>query len=156
MDILNKALHNPLWVSHSIGDTYTMDELPELWKIAYYPLLEDGKTGQPYDEPRALVEKIGVVGFWHKEVPLRYLSRTCSDSNIYAVAVDVVKQFYKLLLGTGNEIRISKVLSKMCNKPETFKTGDMIDGKLILFIGGEVEVDAEIKKYENGNYDGFK
>ena len=54
---------------------YTMDGLPDLWKIAYYPLTECGKTGEVYEEPRALMEKIGAKGFWSKEVPLRYLTK---------------------------------------------------------------------------------
>jgi len=53
---------------------YTMDGLPDIWKIAYYPLNECGKTGEVYDEPRALMEKVGSKGFWSKEVPLRYLT----------------------------------------------------------------------------------
>ncbi len=70
-----KALNHPKWLRHKIGDTYTMDGKPELWKIAYYPIFENGKTGEIYDEPRALVEKVGIRPFWHKEIPLRYLSK---------------------------------------------------------------------------------
>jgi len=54
--------------------TYTMDGKPDKWRVVYYPLIECGKTGEKFDEPRALVEKVGATGFWHKEVPLRYLS----------------------------------------------------------------------------------
>jgi len=55
---------------------YTMDGKPDLWKIAYYPLLECGKTGEVYQEPRALMEK-EVNGVNHfKETPLRYLTKT--------------------------------------------------------------------------------
>jgi hypothetical protein len=44
------------------------------WKIAYYPIFEDGKTKEVYKEPRALVEKlIGKEGIDFREVPLRYL-----------------------------------------------------------------------------------
>lgn len=53
MNELATALKNSLWVNHKIGDTYTMDEKPDLWKIAYYPIFEDGKTGESYNEPRA-------------------------------------------------------------------------------------------------------
>ena len=49
------------------------------WKIAYYPLFECGKTGEVYDEPRALIEQPsdwnGVKGTDFREVPLRYLDR---------------------------------------------------------------------------------
>ena len=61
-----------------IGDLYEMDGRPG-WKIAYYPLLEDGKTGEPYKEARALVERPAVFdgekGTDFREVPLRYLKR---------------------------------------------------------------------------------
>ena len=70
---LDKALSHPLYKSHQIGDTYVMDGKPDLWKIAYYPIFEDGKTGDAYEEPRALVENTYKPGFWSKEVPLRYL-----------------------------------------------------------------------------------
>jgi len=65
---------------HRIGNTYTMDGKLDLWKIAYYPLKECGKTGEIYDESRALVEKpiyskIGdQIGIDFREVPLRYLT----------------------------------------------------------------------------------
>ena len=70
---LQKALNDPKWKNHKIGDTYTMDGKPDLWKIAYYPIFEDGKTGEVYDEPRALIEKPIVGGTDLREVPLRYL-----------------------------------------------------------------------------------
>lgn len=73
---VRKDLGDPIWVNHKIGDTYTMDGKPDLWKIAYYPIFECGKTGEEYNEPRALMEKVGVEGFWSKEVPLRYLTKT--------------------------------------------------------------------------------
>lgn len=57
------------------GQYYTMDDKPELWKIAYYPLLECGKTGEVYNEPRALIERPIKGGTDFREVPLRYLSR---------------------------------------------------------------------------------
>lgn len=69
------ALNNPTWLNHSIGDTYTMDGKPDLWKIAYYPILEDGKTGEVYNEPRALVERQIENGIDFREVPLRYLTK---------------------------------------------------------------------------------
>jgi len=70
---LQEALNNELWVNHKIGDTYTMDGKPDLWKIAYYPIFEDGKTNEPYSEPRALIEKPMKGGTDFREVPLRYL-----------------------------------------------------------------------------------
>ncbi len=53
---------------------YTMDGKPELWKVAYYPLLECGKTGEVYQEPRALIERPIKGGIDFREVPLRYLT----------------------------------------------------------------------------------
>ena len=73
--MLKQALNNPTWLSHKIGDAYTMDGKKELWKIAYYPILEDDK------EPKALIEKpiLGKldmkVGTDFREVPLRYLTK---------------------------------------------------------------------------------
>lgn len=58
-----------------IGDTYSMDGELDRWEIVYYPINEDGKTGEEYDEPRALVQNIDKDGFWHKEVPVRYLTK---------------------------------------------------------------------------------
>lgn len=75
--VLSAALLNPVWVSHNIGDTYTMDGKPDLWKIAYYPIFECGKTGKKYEEPRALVEKPIENGIDFREVPLRYLTKSC-------------------------------------------------------------------------------
>lgn len=69
---LNNALNNPIWVSHKIGDNYSMDGKAG-WKIAYYPIFEDGKTGEQYSEPRALVERPILNGTDFREVPLRYL-----------------------------------------------------------------------------------
>ncbi len=73
---LKEALYNPLWLNHRIGDAYTMDNKPEKWKIAYYPIFENGKTREVYNEPRALVERpIGKYGTDMREVPLRYLTK---------------------------------------------------------------------------------
>lgn len=69
------ALKDPIWLQHKIGDQYTMDGKPDLWKIAYYPLLECGKTGERYNEPRALVEKPINGGTDLREIPLRYLTK---------------------------------------------------------------------------------
>lgn len=73
-NFLNEALADPKWIAHKIGDTYSMDGKPD-WKIAYYPIFEDGKTGKKYDEPRALVEKPIEGGTDFREVPLRYLTK---------------------------------------------------------------------------------
>lgn len=78
---LRIALDSDLWKQHRIGDTYMMDGKPDKWKIAYYPIFEDGKNGEQYDEPRALVEKpiFGkldeIIGTDFREVPLRYLTK---------------------------------------------------------------------------------
>ena len=78
---LKEAIGNPIWIHHKIGDLYQMDGKKELWKIAYYPILENEKTFEIYEEPRALVEKpiLGKldmkVGTDFREVPLRYLSK---------------------------------------------------------------------------------
>jgi hypothetical protein len=69
------ALNDPKWMAHQVGDEYTMDNKPDLWKIAYYPIFEDGKTGQEYSEPRALIEKPMTGGTDFREVPLRYLKK---------------------------------------------------------------------------------
>jgi hypothetical protein len=72
---LQEALNQTLWQEHKIGDTYTMDGKPDLWKIAYYPIFENGKTGEHYDEPRALVEKPITGGTDFREIPFRYLTK---------------------------------------------------------------------------------
>ena len=72
---LHTALSNPFWINHKIGDQYTMDGRPELWKIAYYPIFEDGKSRRRYEEPRALIERPIAGGTDFREVPLRYLSK---------------------------------------------------------------------------------
>ena len=72
---LSKALDHPLWKSHKKGDIYQMDSKLDNWEIVYYPIFQDGKTQQYYKEPRALVRNLDKDGFWHKEVPLRYLTK---------------------------------------------------------------------------------
>ena len=64
-----------IWKDHKIGDEYQMDGKPDKWKIAYYPILEDGKTNEKYNEPRALVEKPIIGGTDFREIPLRYLTK---------------------------------------------------------------------------------
>ena len=53
---------------------YTMDGKQDKWKIAYYPINECGKTGETYEEPRALIEKPIPGGTDFREIPLRYLT----------------------------------------------------------------------------------
>jgi hypothetical protein len=72
---LTDALNNPIWLEHRIGDKYTMDGKPAIWKIAYYPILEDNKTKDVYEEPRALIEKPIEGGIDFREIPLRYLTK---------------------------------------------------------------------------------
>lgn len=76
MTNLTEALNDTVWLSHNIGHTYTMDNKPEIWKIAYYPIFEDGKTGEQYEHPRALVEKPIAGGTDFREIPLHYLTKT--------------------------------------------------------------------------------
>jgi hypothetical protein len=72
---LKESLTDPIWINHTIGDRYTMDGKPEQWMISYYPIFEDGKTGEIYSEPRALVEKKIPGGIDFREIPLRYLTK---------------------------------------------------------------------------------
>lgn len=83
-DKLHQALSDEVWKDHEIGDEYLMDGKPERWKIAYYPIFEDGSNGNPYVEPRALVERPsvfkGVEGTDFREVPLRYLTKIMKET----------------------------------------------------------------------------
>lgn len=73
---LNKALNHPTWVSHRRNESlYTMDNQKDKWVLVYYPIFQDGKTQQYYNEPRALMQNTNKPGFWSKEVPLRYLNK---------------------------------------------------------------------------------
>lgn len=88
MNSLQLSLNDQLWLEHKIGNTYTMDGKPELWKIAYYPLFGSwnnsvNKQGETIEEkwvdfiePRALIEKPITGGTDFREVPLRYLTKT--------------------------------------------------------------------------------
>ena len=74
---LQEALNHPIWKSHIRGASeYSMDGKKDRWEIVYYPIFQDGKTNQYYDEPRALMQNIDKPGFWSKEVPLRYLTNS--------------------------------------------------------------------------------
>jgi hypothetical protein len=75
MNSLSTALADKLWADHKLGDSYSMTGAKGVWKIAYYPIFEDGKTGKRYDESRALVEQSIPNGTDFREVPLRYLTK---------------------------------------------------------------------------------
>ena len=79
MNRLKTALNHELYLSHSIGDKYTMEGDKNEWTLFYYPIFENGKTKEIYDEPRALIERRqifnNIKGFDFREVPLRYLNR---------------------------------------------------------------------------------
>lgn len=73
---LEKALEHPIWKSHKRNESvYFMDGKPDKWILVYYPIFQDGRTQEFYDEPRALMQNIDMEGFWSKEVPLRYLKK---------------------------------------------------------------------------------
>lgn len=77
MNTLQEALAHPLYTSHYVGRKYKVDN-DGGWTLAYYPLFECGKTNEPFDEPRALMEKPkrfkGSWGTDFREMPLRYIS----------------------------------------------------------------------------------
>lgn len=66
-------------LDHQTGDKYTMEGSTKEWKIVYYPILENNKNKEIYEEPRALVESpeifTGKEGIDFREVPLRYLTK---------------------------------------------------------------------------------
>ena len=73
---LKEALMDPIWKSHKRNESvYFMDGQTDRWVIVYYPIFQNGKTQEFYNEPRALVQNINQNGFWNKEVPLRYLKK---------------------------------------------------------------------------------
>lgn len=71
---LLEAQNDPLWESHKIGNEYLLKGSDKIWKIAYYPIFFNGKTGEVYKEPRAVVETPIEGGIDFREVPLRYLT----------------------------------------------------------------------------------
>lgn len=73
-DRLKLALNDPKWINHELGNLYQMVGDNDLWEIAYYPIFEDGETGEIYKESRALAEKPIKDGIDFREVPLRYLT----------------------------------------------------------------------------------
>ncbi len=74
-ELLIQALSDQIWVNHNIGDQYLIGGDKDKWKIAYYPIFENGKTGLRYDEPRALMEKPIIGGTDFREMPLRYITK---------------------------------------------------------------------------------
>lgn len=79
---LINAYRARVWVYHRIGKIYHLllnqkKGWDPGWRIAYYPIFEDGVTGEKYEEPRALVEKPAIFngkeGIDFREVPLRFL-----------------------------------------------------------------------------------
>ena len=79
---LNEALNHPLWISHKPGDAYDLERSGGgEWQMWYYPIFEDGKTGEAYKEPRALWLQIK-PDFWDlRESPLRYAKRLSKPTN---------------------------------------------------------------------------
>lgn len=77
---LQIALTDKTWQEHRLGNEYQMDGNADKWKIAYYPIFKNGKTGATYEEPRALVEKPIAGGIDFREVPLRYLRIYCKNN----------------------------------------------------------------------------
>lgn len=71
---LNEILQEPIWVNHTLDDLYNVQGDKRNWKIAYYPILEDGKTGEVYDEPRFLMECPIEGGIDFREMPARYIN----------------------------------------------------------------------------------
>ena len=77
---LQKALDDPKWKDHKIGDLYVMinrdGSKSSGWKIAYYPLFGTYKNEQwiKFNEPRALIERPMKGGTDFREVALCYLT----------------------------------------------------------------------------------
>lgn len=73
---LDIALQHPVWKQHALDTLYTAKGCKGLWKLAYYPIFCDGKTGESYTEPRALMEQqMTDGGTDFREMPLRYVQR---------------------------------------------------------------------------------
>jgi len=78
---LRKALVDPIWKDHTVGDIYDMinqnGSKTGNWKIAYYPLCGTYREGVwvDFNEPRALVESPMEGGTDFREAPLRYLTK---------------------------------------------------------------------------------
>lgn len=70
---LKIALADPIWINHKIDNLYKIVGDKRDWKIAYYPIFEDGKTKEEYDEPRFLMECKIENGIDFREIPSRYI-----------------------------------------------------------------------------------
>lgn len=53
---------------------YMVEGKSGTWIIVYYPIFSNGYKGEEYDEARALIQNLDKPGFWHNEMPLRYLT----------------------------------------------------------------------------------
>jgi len=71
---LDKALQNPIWLSHHKNARYKVDG-KGLWQLFYYPTFMCNKTKEVYNEPRAIMRNLNKEGMWTKEIPLRYLEK---------------------------------------------------------------------------------
>jgi hypothetical protein len=77
---LQKALDDPKWKDHEIGDLYVMINRDRSessgWKIAYYPLFGTYKNEKwiEFNEPRALIERPMKKGTDFREVAFIYLT----------------------------------------------------------------------------------
>ena len=102
------AIADKIWQDHKLGDKYTMDGKPDHWKIAYYPIFENGKTKEVYEEPRALVEKPLTGGTDFREVPLRYLTKVQTETNTKVADLEADKDSFAIGFGkfitTGYDI----------------------------------------------------
>jgi hypothetical protein len=80
-DKLFKALSDPIWQTHKLGDKYSMTNIGGadggIWSIAYYPLFGTFRQGQwvEYNEPRALIERPINNGIDLREIPIHFLKR---------------------------------------------------------------------------------
>lgn len=74
---LYKALQDPLWKDHRPNDLYDLQRAGGgEWELIYYPLFENPKTGEVYNEPRGLWLKIVSSEYWDlREAPLRYATK---------------------------------------------------------------------------------
>lgn len=56
-----------------LGDLFKVKGSGKQWKVAYYPINENGETNEDYPEPRALMETPIEGGIDFREMPLRYV-----------------------------------------------------------------------------------
>lgn len=132
---LKTALSHNIWLNHQIGNEYQMDGKPDKWKIAYYPLFEDGKTNEVYDEPRALVEKpiFGKldekIGTDFREVPLRYLTSTNNRIIMYSYKCKKCGSIYSISqypLSYSNCVVNAPITQERCNGELVFFSNNYI------------------------------